>query len=94
MTNRHEPLSLAEMQAKNPEYDFWTYLYDCSQRLETDPEGSHELVLGTIIEVFDRTFDPVDQYPEYTVVALCKSLLKNKLTENKSLRDDENANRP
>ena len=62
MKSNSEPRSLVNTQTTTREYDFWSYLYDCS----------------TIIEVFDKTFDPADQYPEYAVVSLCKSLMANK----------------
>ena len=80
MNRLPEEFSLDEDQLL-PDYEFWTFIYQCCQQLEetsTDVKSLSHVVnkLETIIEAFDKTFDPADKYPEYLMVLFCRSILK------------------
>lgn len=74
---------LSKSSALEQNLDFWTYIYDCCQRFETNESGNEvnqesvKLILGTIVESYDKHFDPVEKFHEYVLVLLCKSILEN-----------------
>lgn len=66
---------------ENNAIDIWTQIYYHCQQLEKsksapgkDTIGVQEM-LTTILETHDKQFDPVDDYPEYVMVMLCKTIL-------------------
>lgn len=59
---------------------FWLYLLNISESLgtlEADSEESKQRLLEyleTVEEVFNKSFDPVDEFEKYSALALCKSI--------------------
>lgn len=68
---------------ENNAIDFWTQIYYHCQQLEKSNYLKDENKIGlqetltTILETFDKQFDPVDEYPEYVLVMLCKTILNS-----------------
>ena len=63
--------------------DFWKQVYSHCQYLDetecTNSNGSRALViehLNTLVESFDKSFDPADDFEEFMVLMLCKSILR------------------
>ncbi|MAY02645.1 MAG: hypothetical protein CMQ38_06675 [Gammaproteobacteria bacterium] len=68
---------------ENVDYDFWTHIYQLCLYLEKDSGNQIENyrrlreTLETILETFEKEFDPVDQYSEYVLILFCKTILRN-----------------
>jgi hypothetical protein len=64
----------------NPPPDFWALLYSRCQYLgETaiHPAETNDFVISqlyTLVEAFDKNFDPAEQFKEYMVLMLCKAV--------------------
>ena len=66
------------MSDRSRNLDFWVCVLNTAERLDGRPEvGDRTSVseqLLTLEEAFDRRFDPADDFKEYVLLQLCRSI--------------------
>lgn len=76
MTKKHTSAN----SAQNTEKAFWDHLFSIASTLEdtTSPTNTHmagiQEHMESIEALYHRTFDPVQSYPEYVAVTLCRAI--------------------